>query len=185
MIRHITAWPLLVLALSSCATLSRVDVARDPLADFSGYATFGFHSPLGTDRADGTGTILSQTLRQATRAELEGRGYRYVEDDADLRVNFHVETREVIEGLRRPGVGIGYGVFHRHYRVWADYETDVRQYTEGTLHIDVIDAARGQLVWEGLAQGRLAEHDFAFARDEVAQAVVSVLAEFPVRATQD
>jgi hypothetical protein len=176
---------LLALTLTGCATLSRVDVAQDPLADFSRYATFSFHDPLGTDREDGTHTILSQTLREATRNELEARGYRYDDGDADLRVNFFIETREVIEGLRRPGLGVGYGVFHRHYGVWADYETDIRQYTEGTLHVDVIDAARGQLVWEGLAQGRLAEHDFAFAGEEVAAALASVFAEFPRRGSTD
>jgi hypothetical protein len=170
------------LVLAGCASISRVDVARDPLADFSGYGTFTFHQPLGTDRGDGTGTVLSQTLKQAARTKLEALGYQYVADgDADLRVNFFVETREVIEGLRGPDLGFRYGMFHRHYGVWSDYATEIRQYTEGTLHVDVVDADRNQLIWEGLARGRLSEVDFSIKTDEVSAAVRNVFEKFPAR----
>jgi hypothetical protein len=178
---------LAVAALAGCAALPRVDVARDPQADFSTYRTFAFHDPLGTDRSDGTRTVLSQTLKQATRNGLEALGYRFVEaGDADLEVNFFVETREVIEGLRRPDLAMRYSYFHRHYGVWSDYgTTEIRQYTEGTLHVDVVDAARRQLVWEGLARGRLSEADFTVRSEEVTAAVRSVFARFPRRVATD
>lgn len=181
------AWLKLVLVImlvGGCAAAPRVEVAEDPQAEFERYATFGFHSPLGTDRQDGTRTILSQTLQRVARAELESRGYRYVEQDGDLEVNFFVDTREVIEGLGRPGVGIGigYGIYHGRYRVWTGYDTDrVRQYTEGTLHVDVIDARRNQLVWEAIARDRLGRGDFVFEPDEVERAVQLVFARFPRR----
>lgn len=189
--RRRCGWAAALLALSmaaliaSCATAPRVEVARDPQAEFGDYATFTFQSPLGTDRQEGTGTVLSQTLKRAARTELESLGYIYAEEDADLRVNFFVATKEVLEGLRRPGIGIRYGVFHSRYGVWADYETGVRQYTEGTLHVDVIDAARNQLVWEGVAQRRLSEGDFTFEPDEVEQAVRRVFARFPRRTVNE
>ncbi len=168
--------------LASCAAAPRVEVARAPGVDFMGYETFSFHEPLGTDRQQGTRTILSQTLIQSARSELEARGYRYAETNADLRVNFFVETKEVIEGLRRrPGVNFSYGVFHRHYGVWTDYDTDIRQLTEGTLHVDVIDAGRDTLVWEGVARARGGDADFAFEPERVRQAVARVFDAFPRR----
>jgi hypothetical protein len=171
---------LLGVVLGGCATAPRVDVDRDPQADFSGYATFGFHAPLGTDRPDGTATLLSRTLEQTARAELEALGYRHVEQGGDLEINFFVVTREVVEGMARSGVGvgIGYGWFHSRYRVWADYPSQrVRQYTEGSLHVDVIDSARRQLIWEGIARDRLTEG--VFDRDEARQAVAEVFEHFP------
>jgi hypothetical protein len=172
-----------LLLLGACASGPRVNVARSPEADFDRYATFAFHQPLGTDRPAGTATILSQTLKQASRAELEALGYRYVASDAagdaDLKVNFFIETKEVIEGLRKPGVSFGYGLFHRHYGVWSDYGTDVRQYTEGTLHVDVVDAESDQLVWEGVARSRRPEGDFGFEPERVQSAVKGVFARFP------
>ena len=171
-----------LLALAGCATAPRVEVARSPEADFARYDTFSFHQPLGTDRQEGTGTILSQTLKRAARAELEALGYQYVEQEADLEVNFFVETREVIEGLnRRPGISIGYGVFHRHYGVWTDYGpgTEVQQYTVGTLHVDVVEAESNQLVWEGIARAPRRADGFTFEPEQAQQAVERVFAQFP------
>ncbi len=170
---------LVAVALAGCAGAPRVEVARDPQADFSEYDTFTFQQPLGTDRQDGTVTVLSQNLKRHARRELESLGYRYVEEGADLRVNFFVATREVVEGMSRPGVGVRYGTFHSRYGVWLGYETDVRQYTEGSLHVDVVDAERNQLVWEGIAQRRLREGDFTYRPEDVDEAIRRVFASFP------
>lgn len=177
--------PMVVLALlAGCASAPRVDVARSPEADFTRYDTFTFHEPLGTDRQEGASTILSQTLERTARDELEALGYRYVEENADLEVNFFVETKEVIEGLRRrPGISIGYGIFHRHYGVWTDYGpgTDVQQFTQGTLHVDVVDAENNQLVWEGIARARQPADGFAFEPERVERSVERVFDNFPRR----
>ncbi|HEX7036474.1 MAG TPA: DUF4136 domain-containing protein [Pseudomonadales bacterium] len=166
--------------LAGCASGPQVESVRSPEADFGRYETFTFHRPLGTDRQEGVSTILSQTLRRAARAALEARGYRYVPADADLAVNFFVETREVIEGWRRPNVGIGYGVFHRHYGVWADYGVEeIRQYTEGTLHVDVVDVETNQLAWEGVVRARRSSDRLTVDPERVEQAIERVFATFP------
>ena len=170
---------LIIALLSACASSPRVAVIRDPEANFASYATFGFHEPLGTDREGGTGTVLSQTLKQAARLELESRGYRFDQEGAELRVNFFTETREVVESRHGPSYGIGYGIYHRHYGVWTGYETEIRQYQESTLHVDVVDAARDQLVWEGVVTERLIEHDLAFESDNIGSSIKRVFAEFP------
>lgn len=170
----------LVLALAGCASAPPTEVARAPGIDFTGYETFTFHRPLGTDR-DGTSTILSQTLRQAARAELESLGYRYVDDGADLRINFFVETREVVERQSNPEVSFGYGVFHRHYGVWTGYDPTPRQYTQGTLHVDVVDAGLDQMIWEGIAESRRRDGQFTFEPENARKAVARVFADFPRR----
>ena len=170
--------------LAGCASAPRVDVARAPGADFTRFDTFTFHEPLGTDRQEGTSTILSQTLKETTRSQLDAKGYEYVEENADLEVNFFVETKEVISGLsRRPSLSIGYGVFHRHYGVWTGYDpgVDVQQYTQGTLHVDVIDAENDRLVWEGVARTRQPADGFVFDPERIQTSVDRVFADFPSR----
>lgn len=168
------------LLLWGCASGPQVEAIRSPEAEFGRYQTFTFHQPLGTDRQQGAGTILSQVLRRATRAELEALGYRYVQADADLAVNFFVETKEVIEGWRRPDVHVGYGVFHRHYGVWADYGADeIRQYTEGTLHVDVVDVETNQLAWEGVARGRRQSDRLTVDPEKVERAIERLFRTFP------
>jgi hypothetical protein len=176
---HVIAGCLIGLLIGGCASAPRVAVMRDPDADFSRYASFGFHRPLGTDRESGTGTLLSQTLMKTTRMKLEALGYRFSQEGADLIVNFFVETREVVQGRRGPSYSIGYGAYHRHYGVWTDYETDIRQYTESTLHVDVVDAERDQLIWEGVSTERLQEHDLVFETENVESSLARIFADFP------
>lgn len=191
----------LALLLAACATTPRVEVAHDPEADFARYRTFGFQEPLRTDRAEGTRTVLSQVLRNLTRAELESRGYRYAESGADLLLDFSVDTREKVESYPDHRVGIDYRMhpyYHPHYRpryyphyhprysVWGGYDqVRIRQFTEGTLHVDVVDVARDQLVWEAVAQERLAGDDFVYAQDDVRAAITEIFARFPRRVAGD
>lgn len=180
-IASVAAGSLSLFLLSGCVSEPRVAVISDPAADISGFETFGFLGALGTDREDGTRTLLSRTLINATTRVLESLGYRFKEGGADLTINFFVETREVIQGRSGPSVAVRYGWYHRHYGVWTDYETDIRQHTESTLHVDVVDTGREQLVWEGISIERLKEHDLAFESENVESSVARIFAGFPRR----
>ena len=71
-----------------------------------------------------------------------------------------------------PGFGY-YGYRGGMYSAWGGYDTEVSEYTVGTLNVDLVDAARKELVWEGTAVGRLRESD----REEMAERVQSVIAD--------
>jgi hypothetical protein len=170
-----------LLLVAACATTPRVDIASDPNAEFARYTTFTFHEPLHTDRESGVGTVLSQLLRSVTMTEMQSRGYRYVKSDADLEVNFFVETQEKIESYPDAGWGAHYGYWRYPYGVWTDYGSErIRQYTVGTLHLDIVDLARRQLVWEAIAVGRV-KSDFSYQQDDVRKAMVEMFAGFPAR----
>jgi hypothetical protein len=65
------------------------------------------------------------------------------------------------------------------------YDTSVRHDTEGTLHVDLIDRARNELVWEGAVIGVVDGE----VRDNLQQAVDDALeqafAEYPFVAGSD
>ncbi|MGE0624825.1 MAG: DUF4136 domain-containing protein [Pseudomonadales bacterium] len=173
-----------LLLVVACASTPRISVVRDPGADIAGYQTFAFYEPVGTDRPDGTGTVLSQNLKQAARRELESLGYAYDIAHPDLRLNFFVETREVIEGYPGPDVAVGYGYYRHPYGVWSGYYTDIRQYTESTLHVDVVDEERNQLVWEAVSTERLQDHDLTYEMENVSSSIAEIFADFPLRRLQ-
>ena len=67
-----------------------------------------------------------------------------------------------------------YGYRHGIYSTWPLYqETDVDQYTQGTLNVDVVDARRKQMVWEGVAVGRVTSK----TRKNLAAAIDAVMPE--------
>lgn len=146
--------------LAACASAPRIYSTTNPEADFATYQTFAFTRELGTDRSDGQRTILSQRLMAAARREMEALGYRYSESDPDLLVNFYLHTKEKVSSTTTPSMSVGmgyYGYRGSMYGTWGGYDTTVTQYTEGTLNVDLVDPARRELVWEGVAVGRLTE----------------------------
>ncbi len=172
--------------LAACATTPSIYSSQKPNVDFSSYETYGYVANLGTDRLDAPTSLLSQYLRSAVDREMQALGYEYVTEDPDLLINFFVETRERIES--RPGpppgpyLGFGYFSFRRGlYTGWHAYEeVEVSQYTEGTLNIDIADARQRELVWEGVAIGRVTRAARRDVQAAVDSAVPLIFAEFPL-----
>jgi len=173
-----------LLALAGCTTAPVVRVEYDRAVDFAQYKTFGFFDPLGTDRS-GYETVVSQYLKAATRRELEARGLRFDAEAPQLKVNFNARLSEKLRSTTIPGPTFGmgyYGYRGGFYSAWPmySYETATSTYTEGTLNIDVVDAARRQLVWEGVAVGDVNDTSSESIRPRLEQVVAAAFARFPL-----
>jgi hypothetical protein len=175
-----------VCIFSGCATGPKVRANYDKSVDFAQYKTFSFASPLGTDRA-GYKTIVSQHLTAAARAELEARGLQFVETAPQLLVNFNAKLSEKmrVDSYPAPATGMGYyGYRGGYYSAWPAYESDtvVSSYTEGTLNVDVVDVARKQMVWEGVAVGSVSDKDADNLQPAIQRVVAKVFEKYPVPA---
>ena len=83
-------------------------------------------------------------------------------------------------------MGPYYGYRAGFYGGWPGYGwgDQVYQYTEGTLNIDLVDARRKQLVWEGVAVGEVQDQDQDLAGSEqrAEKVVARIFAKYPFRA---
>jgi hypothetical protein len=157
-----------------------------PNADLSSYSTFGFPAQTGTDRG-GYSTIVTDYFKAAVKEQMEMRGYRYVDENPSLLVNFYANVRERTEVRSRPGGSLGFGYYgYRYglYDAWPMYGRDIDTvtYPIGTANIDVVDAQQRQLIWEGVAEGRLHDDDMNNPRDAISSAVTQLFARFPGKA---
>ena len=188
MLKHsITRWrPLAaatgLLALGGCATGPDVRVDYDRSADFTAYKTFAFASPLGTDRG-GYQSIVSQHLKAATQREMQTRGMRLDPAAPQLLVNFSATLSDKLLVTRMPTMGVGYysyrGGLYSTWPLYADHTT-VSQYKEGTLNIDVVDAARKQLVWESVVTDSVTQQMQDDVPGAIDAAVKAAFAKYPV-----
>lgn len=173
-----------MLLLAGCASGPDVRAISDPSANFAQFRTFAFADPLGTDRA-GYQSIVSQQLKAATTRELTARGLAYDATNPDLLVNFSGKLNDKMRVTTTPEpvmMGGGYYGYRRgFYQPWPMYteRTDVSQYTEGTLTIDVIDARRKQLVWEGTVTKSITSKDQANVPAALDAAVTAAFAKYP------
>lgn len=172
--------------LAACASGPEVRTLADPTANFTQYQTFGFVDPLGTD-SRGYQSIVSQQLKTATRREMEARGLRYDPANPQLLVNFSASLNDKMRVTTAPAPAYGgyYGYRRGFYQPWPLYQdsTTVSEYQEGTLTIDVIDAGKKQLVWEGTVTKSITSKDTNNVGAALDAAVASAFAKFPVAPT--
>jgi len=175
----------LLVFLAACATTSpRIRTDFDRSADFGRYHTYNFTSELGTDRA-GYSTLITSHFKRAVGHEMEARGYRLSTDNPDLLVNFFASSRERtdVQSSPRFAWGVGYYGYRRGlYSTWPLYDRDVEtvHYKVGTASIDVVDASRRQLIWEGTAEGRLTQKMLDDPGPAIDKAVAEIFARYPV-----
>jgi hypothetical protein len=176
---------LCLLLLGGCASGPTVRTNVDPAVDFSRFTTFAFMQPLSTDRA-GYQSFVSQQLIVSAERELVARGLRRTDADPDLLVNFSADLDQRLRVTQTPSTFHGRQFNHHRrgfYSAWPTYQqTQIRQYTQGTLGIDVVDAARRQLVWEGFAIGRITQQTTDNLGPALDAAVTDIFRDFPLPA---
>lgn len=174
-----------VAGLSACASGPEVRADADPSANLRSYKTFGFYERVSTDKNAYT-TLVSTRLKDATRRELEKRGYQYSQANPQLLANFNVNIENRQDVQSTPGMGVGgyYGYRAGMYGVWGGYPQDIEtvHYQEGTLSIDLVDAAKKQLVWQGTAQGRVNKKAVENPGPAIDSVVSEIFTKFPIPA---
>lgn len=179
--KRVIALFLAVSWLAGCASTPKPRTDYDPGADFSSYKSYSFVKLTGTDQAHYQ-SLITQHFKTALRREMDARGYLYSESEPDLLVNFNARLDDKIRVSSYPSTSMYYG--YRGYGAWGGYGsyTDVRQYTQGTVNIDLIDARRQQLVWEGVVVGTVREDALDNLGPRIAEVVRLIMAEYPFRA---
>jgi hypothetical protein len=128
--------------------------------------------------------MLTSRLKEATRRELQKRGYK---EDAQpqLLVNFNTNVENRTE-VQSTGTSASYGFYGYRagmYGAWGGYPNDVytTHYQEGTLAIDLVDTSKQQLVWQGIAQARLTKTMMENPEATINSVVTDIFAKYPVQ----
>lgn len=167
------------LTVSGCASF-QVDSDFDPEADFAQYDTFTWLPRVpDTDNPIKSDDLLYKRIERAVNNNLAAKGMRIVDNEADasLLVTEHIGIEQK---LRVNTTNYGYGYGHWGYYGGGYQQTQVDQYEEGTLMIDLIDAKTKQLVWRGTAQSRLQHLKTPEERNKrIREAVDAILEGYP------
>jgi len=149
--------------ISACENTPTIRRDTNPAATFSSYKTFGFLSPLATDKFPYE-SLLTQHLKDATRQTMESKGYVFSTSAPDLLVNFYVNIQDKQDVRTTPGsaayAGYGYpggyyGYRTGYYRVVNTATVQTVNYKQGTLTIDLVDAKQKVLAWTATSEGRI------------------------------
>ena len=163
---------LFVLVMTSCNTV-RVATDYDREADFGQYETYAFFKP-GIDKAEISDLDKKRILR-AIDEEMQEKGF-VRSDDPDLLVSIFTKTKENVNIYNSPyGYGYGWG-WHPWY--WGAGYNTVNSTTEGTLYIDLVDAEKKELVWQGMGTAALST-EVEEKQERINKIVQEILEKYP------
>src|SRR6516162_6190374 len=139
---RISALAVVIGLLVACESTPQINAVTAPSANLSSYKTYGFVAQPGTNRGGNT-TPLTSYFETSIAKQMDARGYRKVDANPDLLVNFNANVQEKADVESTPAPMVGYygyrgGLYAGGLAAGPEVET-VR-YKVGTANIDVVDA---------------------------------------------
>ena len=114
----------------------------------------------------GANPINERRVQAALDSQLVAHGYtRDSGGKLDFVVAYHAATRNRLD-VQEWGYGPGR---------WGRRRLDVNEYTQGTLVVDIVDAASKQLIWRGSASGTIEPKE---ADKKIKKAVAKLIEQF-------
>ncbi|AYA38702.1 DUF4136 domain-containing protein [Hymenobacter oligotrophus] len=172
----------LLLSLSACTATNVESVNEAPGVNFAAYRTYNFLDVSARNEAAFQSPLNGvEELKSAIAAQLERRGYQRAEQP-DVWVNIGIVTQQRVQTrettIRDAPVYLG----QRRY-AWRSQEVPVREYTEGTATVELVDAARNEQVWEGAVAGVLTDKPETLSK-RIDEAIAELFERYPVKPQQ-
>jgi len=183
--------PLLAIAIliSSCSAV-RVSSDYDQSINFTEYKTYAFYKP-GIDRAEISDLDKKRILR-AIEKEMMAKGFTK-SDNPTILVSIFAKANKRVNvyqnnfgfgfggfgsfgGFGRFG-GFGFGGFGPYYGGF--YGPSVSERTEGVLYIDLLDANKKQLVWQGKGTAPLTNKSIDKREERIREIVQEIMMVYP------
>lgn len=168
---------LLAILLNSCSSI-RVASDYDRETNFDTYKTFAFFKP-GIDKAE-INDIDKRRILRAIEAELLAKGYTKSENP-DMLVSIFTKSNQRVDVYNNAwGSGAwGWG----GYGGWGWRSgwngNQVSTTTEGMLFIDLIDAQKKELIWQGSGTGNIETSNIEKKEERIKAFVSEMLTQFP------
>ena len=175
--RHIPLFVITLLVIVAACSSRQVGYDFDRGADFSRYRTYAWVSAAqqttGDKRLDSS--LVNARIRAAVDAQLREKGYLASSNGSpDFLIAYHAGMKEMIKGASTQNY-----IGDRAHGTFTTI-SDVQPYHEGTLTIDIVDAASRQLIWQASATADVEQSLGPEERDaRIKNAVRAMLAHFP------
>ena len=165
---------LLMFLVASCSSVN-VYNDYDKKVDFTQFKTFAFYKP-GVDKVE-ISDLDKKRILKSIEAEMLAKGFTKSENP-DLLVNFFTKSREQVDvNAFNNSWGYGYGYGWNPY-IWGGNRTTVRTTTQGTLFIDLIDAKKKEMVWQGEGEGEIFKNQNN-KEERIQEFVTEILKQYP------
>ena len=165
---------ILALTLTSCSSV-RVNADYDKKVDFSAYKTYAYYKT-GIDKVE-ISDLDKRRILNAIDQQMLAKGFTK-SDNPDLLINLFTKSREQVNVNQfNAGWGYGWGWGWNPYMM-GGRQTTVTTSTEGTLYIDLIDAKKKEMIWQGEGTGVLTKNTNK-KEERINEFVSQILSQYP------
>lgn len=179
----------LLILVTSCSSI-KVAADYDKDASFSEYKTFAFFKT-GIDKAEVSDLDKRRILR-AIESELLAKGY-VKSENPDILVSLFTKSQQRVDvynnawgmggwGWGGFGPGWGWGGFGPGWGMGWN-QPNVSTSIQGHLYIDLIDANKKELVWQGMGTGYLSRK-MDKKEERIKEFVTEIMTKYPPEVIQ-
>ncbi|WP_026880512.1 DUF4136 domain-containing protein [Hymenobacter norwichensis] len=167
-----------LLAFVACSPVRVESTTQMPGVNFRAYKTYNFMDVTARNEDIFRGSSANvEQLKQAVARQLEQRGYQRA-DKPDLWVNIGVVTQNKVQTRETNIWDAPRYIGQRNYH-WQSQEVPVGSYREGTATVDIVDAARNEQIWQGIAASALSKDPEKLAA-RIDEGIADMFKAYPV-----
>jgi hypothetical protein len=162
--------------VGGCSPEIRVYSDHDPDYDLKKYTTFSWAQKENIGLGNNPlyyNELNDKRIKSAVQEQLTSRGYFLAAEKPDLILHYHIIVDDQSIVTTEP-----HGYSYSPY--WLNMHTNVHQYREGTLIIDLMESKTNGLVWRGWASSAI---DVVYTPDKIDHlikaSVVKIFKKFP------
>ena len=165
---------LIAIVLTSCSSV-KVAADYDKTVDFNNYKTFAFFKS-GIDKAEISDLDKRRILR-AIEAELLAKGYTKSENP-DLLVSIFTKSNQRVDIYNNSWGAGAWGWGGPRWGWGWNSGSNVTTSTQGLLFVDLIDANKKELVWQGQGSGYLSKN-MDKKEERIKEFVTKIMEKYP------
>lgn len=180
-----------ILLMTGCASQPKITVSSDySVANFDQFKTFQWlPDGLESEGEKADNDVVGKFITNNINLVLAKKGYQQeLEAIPDFYVNYSVSTADKIEIDNQKsyeGYAPGF-TWRRGYGAQATdskveiFETNIIEYLEGTLIVDIIDPVDLKIIWRGMGTKELPEHfNYDITEKLITNIVAATLENYP------
>ena len=144
----------------------------DQSVNFASYKTYAFYKP-GIDRAE-ISDIDKKRILRAIDSEMAAKGFSKSDNNPSVLVSIFAKANKRVSVYNN---GFGFGGFGFPY--YGGFGPSVSERTEGVLYIDLLDANKKQLVWQGKGTAPLTNKTVQKREERIKEIVREIMTVYP------
>jgi len=160
----------------SCGPTLQVFSDHDKDVNINSYNTYGWLDvkEIESKNSDARhyNELSDKRIREAVDRELGSKGFVMKTSNPQLKLHYHIIVENKTTLMPEPQ-GMVFGPY------WEKNKMTASQYREGTLIIDIMDAATNQLAWRGWATDVITEKTLKQPEEAISNTIKEIFKKFP------